>query len=114
MFRDLCVAGSTQEAEERIKDAYARMYELYHRWGQPGERYDQDFDQLKQERLILATPEEVAEQVMAYHQEFGVEFMNFTTYWPGMNPQWTLETIQLFGEKVIPELKRATPVNLLP
>ncbi len=114
MFRDLCVAGSTREAEERIQEAYERMYQVYHRWGQPGERYDQDFDELKRERLIVGTPDEVYEQVMAYHQEFGVDFMSFTVYWPGMNPQWTLETIQLFGEKVIPQVKRATPVSLLP
>ena len=102
LFRDLCVAESTAEAEKRIKTAYQR-------WGQPGEEYDLDFDDLKNERLIVGSPEEVAEQVLSYRQEFGVEFMNFTVYWPGMDPQVALETIRLFGEKVIPELKRLAP-----
>ena len=31
-------------------------------------------------------------------------------YWPGMELQWTLETTQLFGERVIPELKQLKPV----
>ena len=114
LFRDLCVADSTQEAEERVREAYERMYQVYQRWGQPGERYDLGFDDLKKERLIVGNPDEVAEQVMEYHREFGVEFMNFTVHWPGMDPNVTLETIRQFGERVIPEVKRATPVNRLP
>ena len=114
MFRDLCVAGSAREAEERVKGAYERMYQQYQRWGQPGERYDLSFDELKRDRLMVGSPDEVVDQVMAYHQEFGAEFMWFTVYWPGMDPQWTLETIQLFGERVIPEVKRATPLCPLP
>jgi len=109
MFRGLCVAESTAEAEKRIKSAYERMYQVYHRWGQPGERYDVDFDVLKDDRLVVGSPEEVAEQIIAYHKEFGVEFMNFTVYWPWMDPTVTLETIRLFREKVIPELKRLIP-----
>jgi alkanesulfonate monooxygenase SsuD/methylene tetrahydromethanopterin reductase-like flavin-dependent oxidoreductase (luciferase family) len=114
IFRDLCMAGTAREAENRLKEAYERMYQVYQRWGQPGERYDLSFEELKQDRLVVGNPDEVAEQVMAYHQEFGAEFMWFTVYWPGMEPQWVLETIRLFGERVIPELKRATPVCPLP
>ena len=113
MFRDLCVAEITAEAEKRIKTAHERMYQVYQRWGQPGERYDLGFDDLKNERLIVGSPDEVVEQVLSYHREFGVEFMNFTVYWPGMDPQVTLETIRRFGAKVMPELKRSTPVDYL-
>ncbi len=114
LFRDLCVADSTREAEERVKEAYEKMYQVYQRWGQPGERYDLGFDDLKKERLIVGSPDEVVEQVMEYHREFGAEFMNFTVHWPGMDPNVTLETIQQFGERVIPQVKRATPLNRLP
>lgn len=114
IMRDLCMAPSTHEAEHRIKDAYERMYQLYGRWGQPGEDYDLTFDELKRERLIVGTPGEVIEQVMAYRRAFGAEMMWFTVYWPGMKPQWTLETIQMFGERVIPAVKRATPGDVFP
>lgn len=114
LFRDLCMAESTAQAEERIKDAYERMYQLYRRWGQPGERYESRFDDLKRERLIVGSPEEVADQVLLYHRELSAEFMWFTVYWPGMDPAWSLETIRLFGERVIPIVKRATPVSALP
>ena len=33
LFRDLCVADNSVEAERRIKDAYERMYQVYDRWG---------------------------------------------------------------------------------
>jgi hypothetical protein len=34
--------------------------------------------------------------------------------WPGMDPQFTLESIQRFGEEVIPQIKRATPSCSVP
>ena len=65
-------------------------------------------------RLILGSPAEVVEQVMAYHEEFGTEVMWFMVDWPGMDPRFTLETIQRFGEEVIPQIKRLTPSCPLP
>jgi alkanesulfonate monooxygenase SsuD/methylene tetrahydromethanopterin reductase-like flavin-dependent oxidoreductase (luciferase family) len=109
IFRDLCIAGTSREAENRVRAAYERRYQEYQREGQPGERYDLPFDELKQGRLIVGSPDEAIEEVMAYHKEFGAEFMWFMVDWPGFEPQWALETIQLFGERVIPEIKRLTP-----
>jgi len=114
IFRDLCIADSARDAEERIRDGYERRYRRYQQWGQPGERYDLAFNELKQDRLILGSPAEVVDQVMAYHREFGAEFMWFMVDWPGMDPQFTLETIQRFGEEVIPQIKRATPLCPVP
>jgi alkanesulfonate monooxygenase SsuD/methylene tetrahydromethanopterin reductase-like flavin-dependent oxidoreductase (luciferase family) len=109
IFRDLCIADSLAEAERRIREGYERRYRRYQQWGQPGERYDLAFDQLKRDRLIIGSPAQVIEEVMSYHQEFGAEFMWFMVDWPGMDPRFTLETIQRFGEEVIPEIKRLTP-----
>ena len=114
IFRDLCIADSRQEAENRIREGYERRYERYKRWGQPGERYDLPFEQLQQDRLVLGSPAEVAEQVLSYHEEFGAEMMWFMVDWPGMDPRFTLESVQRFGEEVIPELKRLTPECPLP
>jgi alkanesulfonate monooxygenase SsuD/methylene tetrahydromethanopterin reductase-like flavin-dependent oxidoreductase (luciferase family) len=114
IFRDLCIADSMREAEDRIREGYERRYERYQQWGQPGERYDLAFDELKQDRLILGSPAEVIDQVMAYHDEFGAEFMWFMVDWPGMDPRFTLETIQRFGEQVIPQMKRLAPLCPVP
>jgi alkanesulfonate monooxygenase SsuD/methylene tetrahydromethanopterin reductase-like flavin-dependent oxidoreductase (luciferase family) len=114
IFRDLCIADSRREAEERIRDGYERRYRRYQQWGQPGERYDLAFDELKQDRLIVGSPAEVVEQVMSYHEEFGTEVMWFMVDWPGVDPRLTLETIERFGAEVIPQIKRLTPSNPLP
>jgi alkanesulfonate monooxygenase SsuD/methylene tetrahydromethanopterin reductase-like flavin-dependent oxidoreductase (luciferase family) len=114
IFRDLCIAETSREAEERIRDGYERRYQRYQQWGQPGERYDLAFDELKRDRLIIGSPAEVVEQVMAYHEEFGTEFMWFMVDWPGMDSSFTLETIQRFGAEVIPQIKRLTPACPLP
>ena len=90
------------------------MYQTFSRLGHPGERYDRSFDELKQERLLLGSPSEVRDQVLEYHREFGVEFMWFAVHWPGMEPRWALETIQLFGDEVIPQLKSLTGASRIP
>jgi alkanesulfonate monooxygenase SsuD/methylene tetrahydromethanopterin reductase-like flavin-dependent oxidoreductase (luciferase family) len=114
IFRDLCLARTQAEAERRVRTAYERKYREYHREGQPGERYDLPFEDLKEGRLIMGTPEQAFEEILAYHEEFGAEFMWFIMNWPDFEPQWALETIQMFGEEVIPKIKRATPVSALP
>ena len=114
MFRDLCIAGSSREAEDRVRAVYERRYQEYQREGQPGERYDLPFDELRQGRLIVGSPDKVIEEIMTYHKEFGAKFMWFMVDWPGFDPQWALETIQVFGERVIPEIKRLTPLCPVP
>jgi len=83
-------------------------------WTTPGERYDLPFDELKQDRLIVGSPGEVLDEVMAYHNEFSAEFMWFKVDWPGTDRQEALDTIQAFGEEVIPAIKRAAPACPLP
>ncbi len=75
-----------KEAEERIREGYERRYLRYQQWGQPGERYDLKFDELKRDRLILGSPAEVVEQVMSYYEEFSTEIMWFMVDWPGVDP----------------------------
>jgi alkanesulfonate monooxygenase SsuD/methylene tetrahydromethanopterin reductase-like flavin-dependent oxidoreductase (luciferase family) len=111
MFRELHVAPATRQAEAEMKDAFRAQYESCARWGQPGERYDLDFDELKQERILVGSPEEVAERVNEYRDEFDVPFMWFRLYYPGMDPELALETIRLFGQEVIPLCRQpAEPV----
>ena len=105
LFREMHVAEDSRSAEEGMKDALRAQYESYARWGQPGERYDLDFDQLKEERILVGAPQEVAERVTEYRDEFDVPFMWFRLYYPGMDPKRALETIRLFGEEVIPRCR---------
>jgi alkanesulfonate monooxygenase SsuD/methylene tetrahydromethanopterin reductase-like flavin-dependent oxidoreductase (luciferase family) len=102
MVREMHVARDSRRAEETMRAPLGAMYASYARWGQPGERYDLDFDELKIERVLVGSPHEVAERVIEYRDEFDVPFMAFRLYYPGMDPELALETIRLFGEEVIP------------
>jgi alkanesulfonate monooxygenase SsuD/methylene tetrahydromethanopterin reductase-like flavin-dependent oxidoreductase (luciferase family) len=102
MFRELHLARNSRRAEEEMEASLRAMYESYARWAQPGERYDLEFEELKEERILVGSPSEVADRVTEYRDEFQVPFMWFRLYYPGMDPELALETIRLFGEEVIP------------
>lgn len=105
MFREMHVAADSATAETQMRSALEALYQSYARWGQPGERYDQDFAELRRERILVGTPEEVADTVAAYRDEFDVPFMWFRLYFPGMDPELALDTIRLFGAEVIPRVR---------
>jgi len=108
MFREMHVAIDARRAKHEMQEAFERMYASYARWGQPGERYDQDFEGLRHERIIVGTPDECAEEVSRYAEEFNAPFMFFRAYWPGMEPGRALEAIRVFGEEVILKLRTAS------
>ncbi len=108
MFREMHVAATSAVAEAQMKDALESLYQSYARWGQPGERYDQDFAELKRERILVGSADEVAAGVAAYRDEFDVPFMWFRLYYPGMDPELALDTIRRFGAEVIPRLQAPT------
>ena len=101
-FREMFVAPTREEAEREVMGAFQRLYEVYHRAGQPGERYDLGFQELKRDRLIVGDPEDVAEEVRRYREEFGAEYMFFRVYYLGMDPQRSVDCIRTFGREVIP------------
>jgi alkanesulfonate monooxygenase SsuD/methylene tetrahydromethanopterin reductase-like flavin-dependent oxidoreductase (luciferase family) len=106
MFREMHVALDSRRAALEMKEAFEQMYASYAHWGQPGERYDQDFDVLRHERIIVGDPDECAGEVRQYAEEFEVPFMFFRAYWPGMEPEKALDAIRLFGREVIPLVRR--------
>lgn len=100
--RDICVARSEREAEDLMRTSYEAMLTMQHRWGQPGERYDLPFDELKKDRVILGDPAQVAEEIVDLHNEFHAEFLSFRAYTPGMDPERALDVVRLIGEDVLP------------
>ena len=104
-FREMYVARDREEAEREITDSFERLYHVYHRAGQPGERYDLGFQELKDERIIVGTPKDVTQEIQRYRDEFGAEYMFFRVYYLGMDPKKAVQCINLFGQEVIPRLK---------
>ena len=106
-FREMYVAPTREEAEQLIMDAFERLYQVYHRAGQPGERYNRSFQELREERLIVGDPEDVRREVQRYRDEFGAEYMFFRVYYLGMDPEKSVDCIKLFGREVIPHFSES-------
>ncbi len=104
-FREMYVAHSREEAEREMMDAFERLYQVYHREGQPGEQYDRAFQELKAERIIVGDPDDAAQEIQRYRDEFGAEYMFFRGYYLGMDPEKAVQSVRLFGQEVIPHFK---------
>jgi alkanesulfonate monooxygenase SsuD/methylene tetrahydromethanopterin reductase-like flavin-dependent oxidoreductase (luciferase family) len=104
--RDMCVAKDERAAQAIVEKSYERMLHMQSGWGQPGERYNLPFDELKEERVILGSPQKCAEELVAIHKEFGAEFVLFRIYTPGMDPKRALDMMEQVGKEVLPLVRR--------
>jgi hypothetical protein len=75
-------------------------------WGQPGERYDVPFEDLARDRMILGSPEQAIEELIAIHREFGAEMVLFRLYTPGMDQTRALEMTEQLAQEVFPVVRR--------
>ncbi len=105
MFRDVYVAKTLELAEQRVGSLLMELLQRYHQMGQPGENYDVSVEEAAQDRLVVGTPEAVAESLASYRDEFEVPFMWFRVYWPGMALEAVVESVQMLGEEVLPLLR---------
>lgn len=101
-IREMYVSHSREEAEREMMDSFERLYGVYHREGQPGERYDRRFQELKEDRIIVGDPDDVTREIQSYRDEFAAEYMFFRLYYLGMDPEKAVQCIRLFGQEVIP------------
>ena len=57
------------------------------------------------DRFFLGGPDEVAEQIIKYSHETGINHHVFSVQWPGMPQSLAMETIQLLAEEVFPKVR---------
>ena len=105
MTRDVCVAQDRNRAIALAKESYQRQYAIQMKWKQPGENYDVGFEELMDGRLIAGSAEEVAEEILLDHEEFGADFVWFRMYWPGADVEDSLDMIKLMGDEVLPRVR---------
>ena len=82
------------------------MFQIQSRWGQPGERSKMTFEQVKEERILIGSPEQMAERLIELNREFGVEFAFLHVYTPGMDPDAALDMVTRLGEETLPIVRR--------
>lgn len=108
---DSCrVSYEEREIEESVKTfggiaGWLSYYDTYLKWGQPGERYDLSFEELASGRYIVGDPAACIEELSAYMNELAPDHISFRMTWPGMKHADVLNSIRLFGEKIIPYFK---------
>lgn len=103
----IMVDGYVAETEEAAYDALdpymLDLHEQYIKWGNPEFQERPTFEDVE-DQCIIGTPSQVAETVKQF-RDIGVDHLIFRTQFGGMSQESTLNSIQLFGEEVVPEFR---------
>jgi alkanesulfonate monooxygenase SsuD/methylene tetrahydromethanopterin reductase-like flavin-dependent oxidoreductase (luciferase family) len=108
--RELFVAKDRDTALRICMPYLERKYQTYVSWGQSGalpqeDTLDLPFDELRDQRFIIGSPDDCVEQLRLYHRRLGANHFLLRVQWAGMPQAQVLEAIALFGERVIPPLR---------
>ena len=113
LMREIFVASSRAEATRLARPYLEEKYKVYHEWGQDKAmpKGDDDlslaFDELTRGRFLFGSPDEVAEQIVGYHERLGVTHMVLGLHWVGMPHSQVVDSMRLFAEEVMPKVKEA-------
>jgi alkanesulfonate monooxygenase SsuD/methylene tetrahydromethanopterin reductase-like flavin-dependent oxidoreductase (luciferase family) len=66
-----------------------------------------EFDELIRDRFLLGSPEEVAEQMLAFHKATGINHLIMSVQWPGMPQSMVLDVIHMLAEEVFPNVRKS-------
>ena len=67
-----------------------------------GDDFDHGFDELLEDRFLLGSPAEVAEQLIRLNRRLGVNHIVASIHWPGMPNSLALEQLHMIAEEVRP------------
>jgi alkanesulfonate monooxygenase SsuD/methylene tetrahydromethanopterin reductase-like flavin-dependent oxidoreductase (luciferase family) len=108
--RELFVAKDRDTALRTCMPYLQGKYRTYVSWGQSGalpqdDTLDLPFDELRDQRFIIGSPDDCVEQLRLYHQRLGANHFLLRVQWAGMPQKQVLEAITLVGERIIPHLR---------
>ena len=112
MRREVFVAPTRAEAIRRAQPYLEEKYKAYRAWGQDkvmpaGDDFDHGFAELLEDRFLLGSPAEVAEQMLRLNRRLGVNHIVASIHWPGMPNSLALDQLQILAEDVMPQVRRA-------
>ncbi|OUM90310.1 MAG: hypothetical protein BAA01_15750 [Bacillus thermozeamaize] len=105
-LRFVFVAETTQEAEKRTRQTFARyaQYECGVNWdGRTGTREYREL--MKQMNMIIGSPENVIEQLLEWQDEFGFDEIICQVHAAGSDHGASLQAIELLAREVMPRLQ---------
>ena len=106
--REIFVANSREEAINTAKPFLEEKYKIYHQWGQDkvmpkgDDNLALDYDELLEDRFMLGSPEEIAEQIIAQNRMCGINHLVLQFHWVGIPHSLVLESMTRFAEEVRP------------
>ena len=89
------------------------LHDLYASWGQDkamaegDQDITQDYEDLARDRFIVGDPDEVAEDMLRYHDVLGVNHIIMSVQGVGMPQGQVLDTFHLMAEEVFPKVQAA-------
>jgi alkanesulfonate monooxygenase SsuD/methylene tetrahydromethanopterin reductase-like flavin-dependent oxidoreductase (luciferase family) len=112
MRREVFVAPTRAEAIRRAQPYLEEKYKAYRDWGQDkvmpkGDDFDHEFAELLEDRFLLGSPQEVAEQMIRLNRRLGVNHIVASIHWPGMPNSLALDQLQILAEEVMPQVRGA-------
>ena len=109
MRREVFVANSRAEAIRIAQPYLEEKYKAYRSWGQDkvmpeGDNFDHEFNELLEDRFLMGSPAEVADQLNRLNSRLGVNHLVASIHWPGMPNSLALEQLHRLAEDVGPLL----------
>jgi alkanesulfonate monooxygenase SsuD/methylene tetrahydromethanopterin reductase-like flavin-dependent oxidoreductase (luciferase family) len=112
MRREVFVAASRAEAIRLAQPYLEEKYRAYRAWGQDqvmpeGDDFDHEFAELLEDRFLMGSPAEVAEQMVRLNRRLGVNHIVASVHWPGMPNSLALEQLEILASEVMPPVRQA-------
>ncbi len=112
MRREVFVAASRTEAIRLAQPYLEEKYRAYRAWGQDkvmpeGDDFDHEFAELLEDRFLMGSPAEVAEQMVRLNRRLGVNHIVASVHWPGMPNSLALEQLEVLSAEVMPKVREA-------
>ena len=110
LFEVVC-APDEETALKRAAPYLLAKYASYAQWGMPGVEADSEESQevqlqkLAKNRFAVGSPTQVVEALLEQYR-IGVRHLTMRVSWPGMDQKHILESIDLLGREVLPEVRR--------
>jgi alkanesulfonate monooxygenase SsuD/methylene tetrahydromethanopterin reductase-like flavin-dependent oxidoreductase (luciferase family) len=112
MRREVFVAASRAEAIRLAQPYLEEKYRAYRAWGQDkvmpeGDDFDHEFAELLEDRFLMGSPAEVAEQMVRLNRRLGVNHIVASVHWPGMPNTLAVEQLEILARDVMPQVRQA-------
>ena len=110
MMRELYVAKDRDTAYLESQPYLESKYAAYASWGQDkalsgNESFSVPYQDLARDRFLLGSTDDVAQEMLRYRDELGINYLIFRMQWPGMGLAQALRQIELMGREVLPKVK---------